>query len=73
VPPDSENTIQPVALNRGADRENIVQVSWGHCISISDRYMKGFVVTSIDSRNLTTKACLAGSVSTSGSVPLAVR
>ena len=36
MPPDSENTIQPVALNRGADRENIVQVSWGHCISISD-------------------------------------
>jgi hypothetical protein len=37
VQPDSGNTIQPVALNRGADEENIVQVSWGHCISISDR------------------------------------
>ena len=29
-------TIQPVALNRGADTQNIVQESWGHCISISD-------------------------------------
>ncbi len=37
MPPDSGNAIHPVALNRGADEENIVQLSWGHCISISDR------------------------------------